>query len=73
MELMIELAMLKEQKKELKKKYLRCKQFTEEKEAIGRMIDDISELIKIKEQQVNEFLETPFETENNENAYGLYF
>lgn len=73
MELMIELAMLKEQKKELKKKYLKCKQFTEEKEAIGRMIDDIIELIKIKEQQVNEFLETPFEAENNENTYGLYF
>ena len=73
MELMIELAMLKEQKKELKKKYLKCKQFTEEKETIGRMIDDIIELIKIKEQQVNEFLETPFETENNENVYGLYF
>ena len=73
MELMIELAMLKEQKKELKKRYLKYKQFTEEKETIGRMIDDISELIKIKEQQVNEFLETPFKTENNENVYGLYF
>lgn len=73
MELMIELATLKEKKKELKKKYFKCKQFSAEKETIGKMIDDISELIKIKEQQVNEFLETPFETENNENAYELYF
>lgn len=70
---MIELVTLKEKKKELKKKYLKCKQFTEEKEAIRKMIDDISELIKIKEQQVNEFLETPFESTDKENAYGLYF
>lgn len=55
MELMIELAMLKEQKKELKVKYLKCKQFTQEKEAIGKMIDNISVLIKIKEQQILEY------------------
>lgn len=54
MELMIELDILKKQKKELKVKYLKCKHFTEEKEAIGKMIDDISVLIKIKEQQILE-------------------
>ena len=54
MELMIELDTLKKQKKELKVKYLKCKQFTEEKEAIGKMIDNISVLIKNKEQQILE-------------------
>ena len=54
MELMIELDTLKKQKKELKVKYLKCKQFTQEKEAIGKMIDNISVLIKIKEQQILE-------------------
>ena len=55
MELMIELDTLKKQKKELKVKYLKCKQFTTEKETIGKMIDDISVLIKIKEQQILEY------------------
>ena len=54
MELIIELDTLKKQKKELKVKYLKCKQFTQEKEAIAKMIDDISVLIKIKEQQILE-------------------
>jgi hypothetical protein len=50
-----ELNVLKKQKKDLKIKYLKCKQFSDEKEILKDMIDNISALIKIKEQQ---FLET---------------